>query len=175
MKHSTDTLSEASIQQSFNLKREAQHRRKDIQQTHELIEAEAQQSRISLQSESSARQAADVLEAQTRTDMDTILQVQINDLVAAVIKVAINDYQARERFRESIDDFYQVMADSGNMTYMGARVASSNEIGDMLSDVFSGSDDGEVYASEIPEELRDRVASSSEVSEILAEIFNPKN
>ena len=107
--------------------------------------------------------------------MDTILQVQINDLVAAVIKVAINDYQARERFRESIDDFYQVMADSGNMTYMGARVASSNEIGDMLSDVFSGSDDGEVYASEIPEELRDRVASSSEVSEILAEIFNPKN
>ena len=99
------------------------------------------------------------------------LQYQINQLALAVLMNTMKHYQDREEFLTYISAMYQSLADSGNLTYMGATVASSNEIGNMLADVLSGTDSGEVYESEIPEELKDRVATSSEISEMLAELF----
>ena len=54
---------------------------------------------------------------------------------------------------------------------MGAGIASTSEIHDMLSDILSGSDSGEYTDSEIPEELQNRVATSKEISEMLDETF----
>ena len=125
-----------------------------------------------MQRDAHEKRKAEILhEALSRSEREDYLQSQIDNLAFAIMQVALNDYSARERFRQSIDEFYQAMADSGNMTYMGAKVASGNEINEMLIDVLSGTDSGAVSISEIPEELRDRVATSSEVSEMLAEIF----
>ena len=108
-------------------------------------------------------------------DETTNLQEQINSVIMTMLRFALNDYEARERLREYINDIYQAVADTGNLTYMGARVASTNEVGDMLADVMAGTDTGETSTSEIPEELRDKVSTSSEVSEMLAEIFPNSN
>ncbi len=129
-----------------------------------------------MQRDAHEKSKAEILhEALSRSEREDYLQSQIDNLAFAIMQVALNDYSARERFRQSIDEFYQAMADSGNMTYMGAKVASGNEINEMLTDVLSGTDSGAVSISEIPEALRSRVATSSEVSEMLAEIFNPNN
>ena len=110
-------------------------------------------------------------EAQSRTKNEGELQNQIDELAFAVIKTALNDYKARERLGNYVDRLYQAVADTGNLTYMGAGIASTNEVSHMLSDVMSGSNDGEITSADIPEELQSRVATSSEVSEILNETF----
>ena len=107
----------------------------------------------------------------TRSENDQSLQGQINDLAFAIIQIALNDHEARERIKEYLGTLYQAVADTGNLTYMGAGIASTNEVSDMLSDVLSGSDAGEITGTGIPEELKNRVATSSEVSNMLAEIF----
>ncbi len=110
-------------------------------------------------------------ETQTRVIDVWNLQYQINKLALTVLKLTLKMYEDREEFKTYISAMYQVLADTGNMTYMGAKVASSHEVNDMLADILSGTDSGEVYESEIPEELRDKVASSTEITNLLAEIF----
>ena len=123
----------------------------------------------------SERRKAEILqEILTRSESDQSLQGQINDLAFAIIQIALTDHEARERIKEYLGTLYQAVADTGNLTYMGAGVASTNEVSDMLSDVLSGSDAGEITGTGIPEELKNRVATSSEVSNMLAEIF-PNN
>ena len=67
------------------------------------------------------------------------------------MRLMLNDIEGRERIITELNDIkqiinviYQVAADTENLTYKGARIASSGEITTMLSDVLSGSDDGEI-------------------------------
>ena len=139
------------------------------------IQQETARRKFSSNEESIRREAADSAEADSRRSDDAALQKQLDSLVFAVLRIALNDYDGREKLRLSIDELFQVVADTGNFTYMGAKIASRSEIGDMLADVLSGTDSGEVSESEIPEALRDKIAASSEVSEMLAEIFPNQN
>lgn len=137
------------------------------QQLQQEIDARAEQDNVLSEQITS-------LEKSSR-DETSNFQEQINSVIMTMLRFAVNDYEARERLREYINDIYQAVADTGNLTYMGARVASTNEVGDMLADVMAGTDTGETSTSEIPEELRDKVSTSSEVSEMLAEIFPNNN
>lgn len=110
-------------------------------------------------------------ETLTRSEDDKCIQDQINDIVFAVTTAIIHGHNARERLKEYVDRLYQAVADTGNLTYMGAGIASQNEINAMLNDVLSGSDNGEIREDEIPETLSDRIATSSEVDAMLREIF----
>lgn len=106
------------------------------------------------------------------------LQSQLNDLAFSEMWRTICDNELRGRIfaqisdiKDSIEDIYSVLGDTGVMTYKGARVAAKNEISDMLNDILSGSDDGEISVSEIPEELKDEIADHKEITEILDEVF----
>ena len=114
-------------------------------------------------------------ETQARSENEHSIQAQIDSLAFAVIKVALNDYEARGRLKEYLYDIYQAIADTGRLTYMGAGVASTNEVSSMLADVMAGTNDGEISGTGIPEELRRRIATSSDVSEMLQEVFHNRS
>ena len=97
----------------------------------------------------------------TRTESDNNLQGQIDDLTFALIKTAINDYEARRRLKDFVDRLYQAVADTGNLTYDGTGIASTNEIKEMLQDVLSDN------ASESQD--------NPEIKEMLDEVFNNGN
>ena len=178
-------LSNASLRHDLNAHREAELRREGFSQLDVLQKQTAYQQteidnlletvlRSSLNlHEAQSRNRADLQgETQTRYENEWILQAQIDNLAFAVMKVALTDYEAREHIKQYLGKLYQAVADTGNLTYMGAGVASTNEISSMLADVMSGTDDGEITGSGIPEALKNRVASSSEVSDMLAEVFH---
>lgn len=182
-------LSKGAIQDRFNtlalnarchqeIQEEIQTRREENsvqdRQIHLLAHAGIRRD-LNTQSANDRRKAEILQEILTRSNSDKNLQSQIDELSFAVIRIALNDYEARERIKEYLGTLYQAVADTGNLTYMGAGVASSSEVSDMLADVLSGSDAGEITGTGIPEELKDRVATSTEVSSMLAEIFHNNN
>lgn len=170
-----DNLAQASLQTSLNIKETADRQRETLHQEAEQRRSDFLKVKDAVNDEAAKRENADSAETSIRSNDDSALQKQLDSLVFAVLRIALNNYEAREKLRLSIDELFQVVADTGNFTYMGAKIASRSEIGDMLADVLSGTDSGEVFESEIPEALRDKIAASSEVSEMLAEIFPNQN
>ena len=119
------------------------------------------------------------VEVQNRLTQDGTLQEQIDALSTAVTRGVVNDSQAHQRLstqiaeiKQKIDEIYDAIVDTGQVTYRGAKVATSHEIKDMLSDVMSGNNDGETSESVIPEELQSEIATHDEISEMLDEVLN---
>ncbi len=115
------------------------------------------------------------MESSERQSVDGIFQEQLNQIGELNIQLILELREMQQAFKEwvnVVNVIYQTAADTGNLTYMGAGVASGNEITSMLSDVLSGNDSGEVTESEIPEELKDQIATSGEITEMLSEVFS---
>lgn len=124
-------------------------------------------------------------EEKERNHYDAVLQEQINALSFAHMDWVLSGIEAREGILEkistinqtlidvnqSIASLYDAMADTGVMTYKGARIAPSYEIADMLNDILAGTDDGEISVSVIPDEVKDEIANSQEIHEIIKEVF----
>ncbi len=191
-----DILSMGGIRQNLNIHNEAQRRRRDDyaeaiarenadnsdfqehysnnsalqKQLDTLAQSAIQEKLHALAVETTHKQQADTL-SQAAQQEHSDIQAQLDTLVFAVLRIALNDYEGRDRLRQHIDNLFQDIAENGDFTYMGARVASRSEIADMIADILSGSDTGEISQSEIPEELQDQLATSSEVDDMLAEIF----
>ena len=131
-----------------------------------------------LSAEAASRRSSDIEEAHERSIDDVALRRQIDKLALLALQ---NEFRAVDfkkqiaELREYFNEIYQAVADTENLTYMGAGVASTNQVSKMLSDVMSGTDDGEITSAEIPEALQGRVAASSEVGDMLVEIFSNNN
>lgn len=137
-----------------------------------------------VQSEQEQRQAKDesienyaLMETSERKSAEIVLLNEINTLGELNLQQELELRELRLAFKEwvnVVNVIYQDAADTGNLTYKGARIASGNEVTSMLSDVMTGKDSGEVSESEIPEELRDQITTPTELTEMLSEIF-PNN
>lgn len=152
---------------------------------HRQIEREYQEAiQKELQKEQEIRQAEDdsiknyaLIETKWRKTADINLLNEINTLGELNIRQELELHKLRTAFREwvnVVNVIYQDAADTGKLTYKGARIASGNEVTSMLSDILSGNDSGEISESEIPEELRDQITTPEETTEMLSEIF-PNN
>ena len=131
---------------------------------------------------SNRRKSEALNETQTRSEQDDGLQVQIDTLADTTMRQMTENLAVRRRIindisniKQTLNDIYDALVDAGTITYRGARIATSHEISDMLSDVLSGSDDGEISVSEIPEDLKGDIATREEVSEMLDEVFNNRS
>ena len=187
----TDTIAQGLIQSELNAERRHTQRKWELQ--HEVLTRVEHDAGLQQQIDSLAtsivRGIRNLLESnewrknelsqekQTRSEEDDALQAQIDNLANAIMRQAINDIEANRKItkditeiKQKLDDIYQILIDTGTMTYRGARVATANEIGDMISDVMNGTDDGETSASEIPEDLKGDIATREEISEMLNDL-----
>ena len=117
------------------------------------------------------------MENRDRHSAEELIHEQLKTLGELNIRQELELRDIRQVLKEWIaaaNVLYEMAAETGNLTYKGARIASGNEITSMLSDVLSGNDTGEITESEIPEELKDQVSTSEEISEVLSEVF-PNN
>ncbi|MBR0069096.1 MAG: hypothetical protein IJP97_01235, partial [Synergistaceae bacterium] len=117
------------------------------------------------------------MENAERQSSEEYIHEQLKTLGEINIRQEFELHELRSAFREwvnVVNVIYQHAADTGELTYRGAKIASGNEITSMLSDVMTGNDSGEVIKSEIPEELRDQITTPEETTEMLSEIF-PNN
>ena len=118
-----------------------------------------------------------LMETEERKSVNSRLVNEINALGELNLHQELELRNIRQVLKEWItaaNVLYEMAAETGNLTYKGARIASGNEITSMLSDVMTGNDSGEVIKSEIPEELRDQITTPEETTEMLSEIF-PNN
>lgn len=76
-----------------------------------------------------------------------------------------------ESVKDDIDTIIDALADAGLMTYQGAHIAGSNDVNEMLDDIFDGDGSGGQALSEIPDELKDKVISHDEIDEMLNNTF----
>lgn len=120
-----------------------------------------------------------------RLQNEKALQEQINTISFTIMHWVVSDSEARERINtrisnlqqtlndinQSLSEIYDALADTGAMTYKGAKIAASYEIGDMLKDILAGTDDGEICVSEIPDEVKDEIARHEEITAFLNEFF----
>lgn len=115
-----------------------------------------------------------LMETSERKSTDSVLLNEIYALGELNLRQELELRELRLAFKEwvnVVNVIYQTAADTGKLTYRGARIASGNEVTSMLSDVMTGNDSGEMNESEIPEELRDQITTPTEVREMLSEIF----
>ena len=76
-----------------------------------------------------------------------------------------------ESIKDDIDTIIDALADAGLMTYQGAHIAGSNDVNEMLDDIFDGDGSGGEALSEIPEELKDEITTQEEFNDMLSEVF----
>lgn len=143
-----------------------------------LLSLAGTQAALNSQNAHERRRVETAQEAKTRSQHDESLQEQINDLADANIRLTMNGIEEHQRItadikeiKQFLDRIYDALVDTGTVTYRGAKVATSHEISDMLSDVMSGSTDGAVSEAEIPEDLKDDIATHEEITEMLDEVF----